>query len=141
MMGPHFWITFLWYICITYWNNIAVGLSLWRTSMTSQLHYLFVETVRFFDDVRITLNYGDCWNVWIVYRSYVKWSYFNCIAYLAHQLFDNADIFDNVKITFTLNMEIMLQHVSYLFSIVTNSSKRHNCNIICFDAITNFKRH
>ena len=26
----------------------------------SQLRYLFVQMVSFFDDVRITLNYGNC---------------------------------------------------------------------------------
>ena len=56
--------------------------------------------VSFFDDVRITLNYGNCWNVWIVYGSYViKSSYFSYM-FFPHQLFDTADIFDNVKITF-----------------------------------------
>ena len=29
------------------------------------------------DDVRITLNYGNCWNLWIVCGTYViKWSFF-----------------------------------------------------------------
>ena len=39
--------------------------------------------------------------MWIVYGSYViKWSFFNYIIFLAPQLFDNIDSFDNVKITF-----------------------------------------
>ena len=38
--------------------------------------------VSFFDNVRITLNYGNCWNVWIAYRSYaIKWSCFNYIVF------------------------------------------------------------
>ena len=38
-------------------------------------------------------------------------------------------------------LEICYSHISYLFSIVTNSLKRHNHNITCFDTITNFKWH
>ena len=69
----------------------------------SQLCYLFVQRVTFFDDVRIMLNYANCWNVSIVYESYViKWSFFSYIIFLVHQLFDTADIFDNVKIMFNV---------------------------------------
>ena len=70
-VGSSFLITFFWYICITNWNSVTVYLSLWRAFITSQLRFLFVQMVTFFDDVRITLNYGNCWNVWIVYGSYV----------------------------------------------------------------------
>ena len=87
--GSSFLDYFLWYVSITYWNNVTATfhfrLSLWRTFITSQLRYLFVQMVSFFDDVRIkmvlffddvgiTLNYGNCWNVRIMYGSYViKW--------------------------------------------------------------------
>ena len=27
-VGPNFWINFLWYVCITYWNKVAVRLQL-----------------------------------------------------------------------------------------------------------------
>ena len=36
--------------------------------ITSQLRCLFVQMVSFLDDVRITLHYGNCWNLWIVYE-------------------------------------------------------------------------
>ena len=86
VFDPHFWITFLWYVCITYWNNVTATfrfrLLLRRNFIMSQLRYSFVRMVSFFDDVRITLNYGNCWNVWIVYGSYViKWSYFSYITF------------------------------------------------------------
>ena len=85
---------FLWYACITYWNNIRATirsrLSLWRIFITSQLHYLYVPRVKIFYDVRITLNYRNRWHVWSVYGSYViKWPFFNYIIFLAPQLFDN----------------------------------------------------
>ena len=52
-----------------------------------------------FDDVRITSNHENCWNVSILYGSYViKWSFFSSVIFLDPQLFDNVDIFDNVKI-------------------------------------------
>ena len=100
-----FGLPFSWYVCITYWNNVTpmfcFHLSLWRIFITSQLHYLFVQRITFFDDVRITLNYGNCWNVWITYRSYaIKWPFFSYIIFLAHQLLDDVDIFDNANITF-----------------------------------------
>ena len=67
--------------------KIIFRLLLWRTFITLELRYLFVQKVTFFDDVRITLNYGNCWNLWIVYGSYViKWSHFTCIIFVAHQL-------------------------------------------------------
>ena len=76
-------------------------LAYFHTSFMSQLHYLFVQRVRFFDDVGITFNYGNRWTVWIVYGSYViKWLYLSYIIFLLHQLFHNVDIFNNVKITF-----------------------------------------
>ena len=60
----------LWYVSIMYWNNVTATfrfrLSLWRIFTTSQLRYLFVQRVTVFDGVRITLNYGNCLNVWIV---------------------------------------------------------------------------
>ena len=90
MFGPHFWITFL-CDCITYWNNLTAmfrfRLLLRCNFITSQLRFLFVQMVSFFDDVRITLDYGNCKNVWIVYGSYIlKWSYFSYIIFQAHQL-------------------------------------------------------
>ena len=86
VLGPHFWITFLWYVCITYWNKVTATfrfcLLLRRNFITSQLRYLFVQMVSFFDDFRITLNYGNCWNVWIAYGNYViKWWYFSYIIF------------------------------------------------------------
>ena len=97
VLGPHFWITFVWYVCITYWNNVTATfrfcLSLWHTFIISQLHYIFVERVAFSPDVRIKLNYWNCRNVWTVYGSYVlKWLYFSYIIFLAHLLFDNLKI-------------------------------------------------
>ena len=60
-----------WYVCITYWNYFRLPLPLRHNYVI----YLF-KVLSFFDDVIITLNYGNCWNVWIVYGSYViKWSY------------------------------------------------------------------
>ena len=73
---------------------------------------------------------------------HVKWPYFSYIIILAHQLFDNVDICDNVKILFycgmfALNIEILLQsRFTYLFRILRNSLKRHNYNVTCFDTIT-----
>ena len=86
VFGRHFWITFLGYVCITYWNNVTVTfcfrLLLRRNFFTSKLSYLFTQMVSFYDDVRIKLNYGNCWNVWILYGSYVvKWSYFSYIIF------------------------------------------------------------
>ena len=86
VFGPHFWITLLWYVCITYWNNVTAtfhfSLLLRHNFITSQLRYLFVQFFSFFDDVRITLNYGNCQNLWIVYGSYImKWSYFSYIIF------------------------------------------------------------
>ena len=89
--------SFVWYVCITYWNNVTATfrfcLSLWHTFIISQLHYIFVERVAFSPDVRIKLNYWNCRNVWTVYGSYVlKWLYFSYIIFLAHLLFDNLKI-------------------------------------------------
>ena len=74
--------SFSWHLSRTNWNNVTAtfcfGLSLWHTFIMSQVRYLFVQRVTFSDDFRITLNYGSCWNVYIVYGSYViKWSYFS----------------------------------------------------------------
>ena len=48
---PHFWITFLWYDCITSRNNVTTTfrfcLLLWGNFITSQLNYLFVQMVSF----------------------------------------------------------------------------------------------
>ena len=101
-VGSSFWDYFLWYACILYWNNVTIAfhfcLSLWRTFIPSQLHYLYVQRTTYFVDVKIVLSYGNCWNVWISYGSYiVKWSYFTYIIFLADQLFDNVNIFDKVN--------------------------------------------
>ena len=75
--------------------------SLWRILITPELRHLFVQRLKFFDDVKIAFNYRNCWNVWIVYRIYViKLSFSSYMIFLAHQVFDNVDIFDSVKITF-----------------------------------------
>ena len=84
--------TFLLHVCITYWNNVTATfrfrLLLRRNFLTSQLRYLFVRMISFFDDVIITLNYRNCWNVWIVYGSYViKWSYISYIIFLSSPTF------------------------------------------------------
>ena len=75
IFGRYFCSTFLWYVCTTYWNNATATFRfhflLRLNFFTSQLRYLFVQMVSFFDNVRITLNYGNCWNVWIVSESYV----------------------------------------------------------------------
>ena len=68
------------------------------------------------------------------------------IYFLAHQLFDNVDIFDYVKITSIVVClhQIWKQcynHVTYFFIKVTNSLKHHNYIITCFDTIKNFKWH
>ena len=68
------------------------------------------------------------------------------IYFLAHQLFDNVDIFDYVKIMFIVVClhQIWKQcynHVTYFFIKVTNSLKHHNNIITCFDTIKNFKWH
>ena len=46
-IGPHIWITFLWYVCIPCWSNVAATfrfrLSLSHTFIMSQLPYLFVQ--------------------------------------------------------------------------------------------------
>ena len=73
VLGPHFWITFLWYVCI----NIEITLQLWLAFVChcdillrhNYVTYLLKEV--HFDGVRITLNYRNCWNVWLVYGSYV----------------------------------------------------------------------
>ena len=76
---------------------------------------LFICSKRYvFHDARITSNYGNCWNVWIVYGSYViKRLFFHYILFLARQLFDNVDILIMLNLgllcMFALNMEIMLQ--------------------------------
>ena len=46
-VGSSFWITFLWYICITCWNKVTVRLSLWRTFIASKLRYLFFQMITF----------------------------------------------------------------------------------------------
>ena len=52
-------------------------LSLWHTFIASELRYVSVQMVSFFDNVRITLNCGNCWNLWILNGSdVIKWSYF-----------------------------------------------------------------
>ena len=54
----------------------------------SQLRYSFVQMISFFDDAIITLNYRNCWNMWIVYGSYViKWSYISYIIILSSPTF------------------------------------------------------
>ena len=73
------WITFLWYVCTSYWYNVTATfrsrLLLRRNFITSQSVYLLAQMISFSDDVRITLNYGNCWNVGIAYGIYViKWS-------------------------------------------------------------------
>ena len=62
VLCPHFRITFLDYI-VTYFCYVTSTLFIcWKGHI--------------FDDVRITLNYGNCWNTWIVCASYViKWSF------------------------------------------------------------------
>ena len=77
----------------------------WRRKITLQLRFVFVCSFHvilfysnsilfhnstnlfnwfwFFENVRITLNYGNSWNVWITYGSYViKWSYFSYIIFM-----------------------------------------------------------
>ena len=97
--------SFLDYVYKTYWNNFTatfhLRLPLWLILITSQLRHSFVQRVTFLDDVRTILNYGNSWNMWIPYGSYViKWSFFNYIIFLAHQRLDNVDIFDYVKVKF-----------------------------------------
>ena len=52
VLDPYFWIIHLWCICIRYWNNVTATfpshLLLWHIFITSQLHYLFVQRVKFF---------------------------------------------------------------------------------------------
>ena len=85
------WSSFLDYSFVVHLCNI---LKYWHYSYVSfsfviatsfyyvTIRYLFVQIISFFDDVRITLNCGNCWNVWIVYGSYViKWSYFSYIVF------------------------------------------------------------
>ena len=86
VLGSHFWIPFLWYVCITYWNNVIAmfhfRLSLLHTFIASELRYVSVQMVSFFDNVRITLNCGNCWNLWILNGSdVIKWSYFGYISF------------------------------------------------------------
>ena len=77
----------------------------WRRKITLQLRFVFVCSFHvilfysnsilfhnstnlfnwfsFFENVRITLNYGNSWNVWITYGSCViKWSYFSYIIFM-----------------------------------------------------------
>ena len=76
------------FVIVTYFYCIKVTLFIFSNDYVS-------------NDVRVMLNYGNCWNLWIVCGSYViKWSYFSYIFFLTRQLFDNVDIFGNVKITF-----------------------------------------
>ena len=50
VLSPHFWITFLWYVCIKYWNNVTATVSfcvsLWHF-ITTQLRYLFAQRSTF----------------------------------------------------------------------------------------------
>ena len=86
VFDPHFWITFLWCVCITYWNNVTATFRfrflLRRNFFTSQLCYLFFQIVSLSDDVKITLNYENWWNVWILCGNYlIKWSYFSYLIF------------------------------------------------------------
>ena len=55
--------------------------------------------------------------------------------------FQNGDFLEGHFFSSYLNMEIMLQHVTFVFIKVTNSLERHNYIITCFDKITSFKLH
>ena len=111
VLSPHLWITFSWFVSTTYWNISTVAfrfrLSLWHTFITSQLDYLLVQRVTYFDHVRITLKYENCWNVCIVYERYlIKQSFLRYITFLSYQTFDNIGIFNNISNKYRNNVTI-----------------------------------
>ena len=113
VLSPHLWITFSWFVSTTNWNISTVAfrfrLSLWHTFITSQLGYLLVQRVTYFDHVRITLKYENCWNVCIVYFlvrcSYVRKLRFSYVHFW----------FVNVRYFVLLNIYITLGLQNYIF--------------------------
>ena len=104
MLGPNFWITLLWYVCITHWNDRVI--------------YLF-NVITFFDDVRITL-YFDMFGLRMGITLKLRFVFaLHCdILSLRHNyviyLFNVVTFSNNVRITsyfgtLELGMEITLQ--------------------------------
>ena len=63
VLGAHFWIFFLWYVCIIYWNNVTSSFRFCSAFLRIFHHVKFTlflcsMSLHFFDNVRITSYFG-----------------------------------------------------------------------------------
>ena len=72
-----FSFTFLWYVSMTYFYHLNI-ITLQLRLFVIVIYFYYVTITLFiclkgyiFDEVGITLNYENCWNVWIVHANRV----------------------------------------------------------------------
>ena len=139
MLGPNFWITFLWYVCISHWNDRVIYLP---------------NVITFFDDVRITL-YFDMFGLRMEITLKLRFVFaLHCdilslrYSYVIY-LFNIVTFSNNLRITlyfgtFELLMEITLQFVfaRHCNIILLRHNDvvlfRRNYAIYLFDVVTFF---